>query len=159
MSKKNTLNCLYKPGFYGITVTVPIGSYWTGWECERGRSGVGYEGLQMLTNALMLVVVWCSGAAGRGAPVRGVRQAAVHAAHAEEAHRAAAPAAAALSALQPLPQGLPDPQLAQQPQEHLPPSPARRAAADTATEPHNQPRHQDQPAASQHRLLQVQRSV
>lgn len=111
--------------------------------------------------------VWRSGPAGRGAPLRGVRQAAVHAADAQAAHGATAPAAAALGALQPLPQGVPHAQLAQQPQEHLPPAPARRAAPHaaagtrsraTAAEPHRR-RHQDPSPPPQHRLLQVQRSV
>lgn len=111
--------------------------------------------------------VWRSGPAGRGAPLRGVRQAAVHAADAQAAHGAAAPATAALGAMQSLPQGVPHAQLAQQPQEHLPPAPARRAAAATAAsacaraaapEPLRR-RHQDRSPPPQHRLLQVQRSV
>lgn len=113
--------------------------------------------------------VWRSGPAGRGAPLRGVRQAAVDAADAQAAHGAAAPAAAALGALQPLPQGVPHAQLAQQPQEHLPPAPARRAPAaaaagarararPAAAEPLRR-RRQDRSPPPQHRLLQVQRSV
>lgn len=111
--------------------------------------------------------VWRSGPAGRGAPLRGVRQAAVDAADAQAAHGAAAPAAAALGALQPLPQGVPHAQLTQQPQEHLPPAPARRAAAApaacararaAAAEPLRR-RRQDRSPPPQHRLLQVQRSV
>lgn len=110
-----------------------------------------------VTNALMLVVVCVSGPAGRRAPLRGVRQAAVHAAHAEAAHGAAAPAAAALRALLAVPQGVPHAQLAQQPQEHLPPAPARRARpAAAAAEPLHR---QAAAAAPRHRLLQVQRSV
>lgn len=98
--------------------------------------------------------MWRSWPSGRGAPLRGVRQAAVDAADAEAAHGAAAPAAAALGALQPVPQGVPHAQLAQQPQEHLPPAPARRAAAARAAR-----RRQAAAAAPHHRLLQVQRSV
>lgn len=59
--------------------------------------------------------MWRSGAAGGWAPLRGVRQAAVHAADPQAAHGAAAPAAAALGALQPVSQGVPNAQLAQQP--------------------------------------------
>lgn len=91
--------------------------------------------------------------------MRGVRQAAVDAADAQAAHGTATPAAAALGALQPVPQGVPHAQLAQQPQEHLPPAPARPAPA-AAAEPHHR-RRQDRAAASapQRRLLQVQGSV
>lgn len=108
--------------------------------------------------------MWCSGPAGRRAPLRGVRQAALHAAHSQAAHGAAASAAAALGALLTLPQGVPHPQLAQQPQEHLPPPAARAArlpAAAAAAEPFRRARLQDtpQPASPHCRLLQVQRSV
>lgn len=100
-----------------------------------------------------------SGSAGRGAPVRGVRQAALHAAHAQAAHGAAAPAAAALGALRALPQGLPHSQLPQQPQEHLPPAPTRAAANRRPRRPRRATRRQDGGPASRHRLLQVQRPL
>lgn len=139
--------------------------------CARGGGAVGCEARVELTNALMLVVMCLgSGPAGSRAPVRGVRQAAVHAADAEAAHGAAAPAAAALGALHAVPQGVPHAQLAQQPQEHLPPSPARaaraaraarpaRAARAASAEPLHRARLQDPRPAPQYRLLQVQGSL
>lgn len=104
--------------------------------------------------------MWRSGPPRGGSPLRGVRQAAVHAAHAQAAHGAAAPAAAALGALRPVPQGVPHAQLAQQPQEHLPPPPARPAAAAAAAGAARAARARLQAApAPRHRLLQVQGSV